>query len=338
MTETTVHFESRRRFVARVSALGGGAALNIFSKASCAEPPPDIERIRLVQAPTYCLAPQYLAEDLLRAEGFADIQYVNTVASIVPPLAVGAADISMLTVPDLVPAIDQGLDVIALAGVHAGCFELFGNDRIRAVHDLKGRNVATSGRGGADHILVSSMAAYVGVNPRDIVWIETSGPQENTELFKRGKVDAFLAFPPEPQLLRVRKIGHVIVNTVLDRPWRQYFCCVVAANRNFLDKYPIAAKRALRAFLKAADICAGDPERAARFFVDKGYDSRYALTLEIIKSLPFDRWRHYDPEDTFRFHAIRLHEVGMIRSNPEEIIARGTDWRFLRALKSELKA
>ena len=53
---------------------------------------------------------------------------------------------------------------------------------------------------------------------------------------------------------------------------------------------------------------------------------------------PYDRWREYDPEDTLRFYALRLHEVGMIGSSPKAILAEGTDWRFLNELKRELKA
>ena len=50
------------------------------------------------------------------------------------------------------------------------------------------------------------------------------------------------------------------------------------------------------------------------------------------------RWREADPEDTLRFHALRLHELGMIKNTPQKIIAQGTDWRFLKELKRELKA
>jgi hypothetical protein len=42
------------------------------------------------------------------------------------------------------------------------------------------------------------------------------------------KIDAFLGFPPEPQELRAQRIGHVLVNTATDRPWSQYFCCMLA--------------------------------------------------------------------------------------------------------------
>jgi NitT/TauT family transport system substrate-binding protein len=56
-----------------------------------------------------------------------------------------------------------------------------------------------------------------------------------------------------------------------------------------------------------------------------------------LKNLPYNRWRENDPEDTLRFHALRLHEVGMIKTNPQKLIGQATDWRFLNELKRELK-
>jgi NitT/TauT family transport system substrate-binding protein len=134
------------------------------------------------------------------------------------------------------------------------------------------------------------------------------------------------------------KIGRMIVNSAMDRPWSQYFCCMVAANREFIRKNPVAAKRALRAILKATNICALEPERTAHLLVDKGYTKNYDYALERLKDIPYGKWREYDPEDTLRFYGLRLHEGGLIKSNPEKIIAQGTDWRFLRELKKELKA
>jgi NitT/TauT family transport system substrate-binding protein len=71
--------------------------------------------------------------------------------------------------------------------------------------------------------------------------------------------------------------------------------------------------------------------------VAKGYEPRYDLAVEVLKTLPYNRWREYDPEDTLRFHALHLHEVGMTKSSPQKIIAQGSDWRFLTELKRELK-
>ena len=152
-------------------------------------------------------------------------------------------------------------------------------------------------------------------------------------LFIEGKADAFLGFAPQPQELRAKGVGRLIVNTGQDRPWSQYFCCSLAANRDFVAKNPVATKRAVRALLKAADICAREPERVATMLRARGYESRYEIGLEVLKSLPYNRWREANPEDTIRFHALRLHEVGMIKSSPQKIIAQGTDWRFLNELK-----
>jgi NitT/TauT family transport system substrate-binding protein len=147
-----------------------------------------------------------------------------------------------------------------------------------------------------------------------------------------------MPFPPEPQELRARRAGHVILNTATARSWSQHFCCMLATHRDFVRKHPVATKRVLRSILKATDICASDPERVARFLVDMRYETRYPIGLEVMKNTSYTRWRHDNPEDTLRFHALRLHEAGMLKSTPQKLIANGTDWRFLNELKQELKA
>jgi len=56
-----------------------------------------------------------------------------------------------------------------------------------------------------------------------------------------------------------------------------------------------------------------------------------------LSSIPYSAWREYDPEDTVRYYALRLHETGFIKSTPQKIIAEATDWRFLDEIKRELK-
>jgi NitT/TauT family transport system substrate-binding protein len=330
----------RRRILVRASTVGAGIALGL-SRTSRAEPPPETTTVRLLHAPAICVAPQYLAEEMLRLEGFKDIQFIQLDASYpgATNLAEGRADISMWDVPGLIPHMDAGKPVVLLAGVHAGCFELFGNERVHAIRDLKGKTLSVSVIGGSEYIYLSSMLSYLGVNPRkDVTWIQGSELRDSMRLFAEGAADAFLGFAPQPQELRAKGIGHVIVNTAQDRPWSQYFCCAVAANRNFVQQNPIATKRVLRAILKGAEICAAEPERAARYMADRGYEPRYEIGLEVVRSLPYRRWRDSNPEDTLRFHALRLHEAGMLSSNPQKLVAQATDRRFLDELRKELKA
>ena len=138
--------------------------------------------------------------------------------------------------------------------------------------------------------------------------------------------------------LRARQAGHVIFSGILDRPWSQYFCCMLSGYRPYVREHPVATKRVLRAILKATDFCAAEPMRVAQTLVDRGFSARYDYALQTLREVPYDKWREYDPEDSIRFYALRLHEAGMIKSSPQKIIADGTDWRFLNEIKRELKA
>jgi NitT/TauT family transport system substrate-binding protein len=100
---------------------------------------------------------------------------------------------------------------------------------------------------------------------------------------------------------------------------------MIFGHRDFVQRYPVATKRVLRAVVKASTVCALEPERGARFMVGKGYTERYEHPLATVKELPYGRWREYDAEDSVRFYALRLHEVGMIKSSPQKILSQGTD-------------
>ena len=191
--------------------------------------------------------------------------------------------------------------------------------------------------GSNNHALLTLLAAQVGLEPaKDIHWV-TDPSVKPIDLFVQGKIDALLAFPPEPQDLRARHIGQVIVNTAVDRPWSQYFCCMLATNREFAAMHPVATKRVMRAILKATDLCATEPARSAQWLADRALATRYDYAFQTLSENGY-KWREYDAEDTVRFYALRMHDVGFIRSSPQKIIADGTDWRFLNELKRELKA
>ena len=332
--------QNRRGFLTGLSAASAACLLNRRASAA-GEQPPETTTIRLGRISGICIAPQFVAEELLRAEGFTDVRYVKTEPGRgnSERLARGEIDFTLnFAGPTIVP-IDAGEAITVVAGVHVGCFELFGNERIDRIVDLKGKSVGVQGLGSTPHVFLTAMASYVGLDPaKDINWVMTPAPAKPMQLFIDGKIDAFLGFPPEPQELRAKKIGHVIVNSAVDPPWSQYFCCMLAGNTDFIDKYPIATKRVLRAILKAADLCISEPERVAQQLVDGGYTLRYDYALQTMSEVPYDRWRDYDPEDTVRFYALRLHEAGMLKSTPQKLIAQGTDWRFLNELKQELKA
>jgi NitT/TauT family transport system substrate-binding protein len=332
-------WHTRRGFVASVSA-AGAVGLISGAPALADEGPPETTTVRLTSASGICVAPQYLAAELLRADGFTNVSFVPGMKG--PPGAAmigrSEADFTSTFAGSVITRIDARDPLLVLTGLHSGCYELFANERVQTISDLKGKRVAVPSLGSSPYLYLSIITRYVGIDPRsDIEWV-TAPEGSAMELFAAGQADAFLGFPPEPQELRARGIGRVLLNTGIERPWSQYFCCMLLANREFVRNYPVATKRVLRAVLKAADYCAAEPTRAAQLLVERGFTERLDYATLTLNEVSFASWREYDPEDTIRFNALRLYEVEIIKSNPSKIIAEGTDWRFLNELKRELKA
>jgi NitT/TauT family transport system substrate-binding protein len=332
---------TRREFVSALTAAGASSVIGVRPESASAEPPPETSTLilhRNIVAGNVCTAPQFLAEELLKGEGFTDVRYARK-GGIEADKALAAGEMNMRAgfIGNHIIRLDAGDPIVVLTGLHVGCFELFASERVRTIRELKGKTVSVTELGSGRHTFLASAMAYVGLDPRKDVKFVNHPPAESMALLAEGKIDAYQAFAEEVQELRAKKIGHVVLSGTFDRPWSQYFCCVVVANKEFVGKHPVATKRALRAILKASSICALEPERAARFLVEKGYAREYDYTLQMLKELPSTRWRNVDANDTIRFYAVRLHEVGMIKSSPQKIIAQGTDWRFLNELKKELK-
>ena len=329
--------DSLRLIATGVAGLGLGRV-----GLGAAEPPPETTRLRLSRVPSACVAPQYVARTLLQAEGFQDVQYVGegTSQSGLPgarAMGAGETDITTNFAAPLVLALDAGVPIVVLGGVHAGCFELIGTRAVRSVKDLKGKTVATLGEGSAQYVFLSSILASVGIDPRhDVRWLDLPGAESKGRLAD-GSIDAFLAFPPDGQELRAGKVGHVLLNSATERPWSQYFCCLVVANRDFAQRHPVATRRAMRAILKASEMCAADPDLGAMAYAAQGFSNDPRFVRQAIAELPYGRWRDLDPEETVRFYALRLREAQMVKSAPKRLIAQGTDWRFLEQLRREMK-
>jgi NitT/TauT family transport system substrate-binding protein len=333
-------FPSRRDLLLGTAATAAGGLVWSGQRppAQAQEASPETTRIRLSRPPSLCDAPEFVLDELLADEGITEVEYIVTDSGPILNEAIvsGRVDFAQHFSGPMVLELDRGRKITMLAGVHVGCFELFAKDGIRSIADLKGRSVGIAGLGSSAHVFVSAMAALVGLDPtRDIDWVTSADPKP-IELFLDGKVDAFLGFPPDPQRLRAQGVNHVIVNSAQDRPWSQYFCCMLAGNPEFVRTKPIAVKCVVRAMLRASDLCLSAPTRVARRIVDRGFASNYNYAIQTLSDVPYGKWREYDPEDTVRFYALRLREAGMIKSSPDRIIAHGTDWHFLREVRREL--
>ena len=347
--------QSRRHLLTNIAVAGatgfaGLTAAGLYGgrKSVAAEPPPEVTTIRFEKDSATCIAPQVFQE-LLHAEGVTDIRYVDLTEdhlrradaansdALTDMIARREVDFGRTFAPALMMGMNAGAPVMVLSGLHLGCFEVFGKKEIRSLGDLKGRAVGTYIYNSPDKPLLTIMLSLVGLHPnRDVRWVRDASLRP-MDLFVQGKIDAFLASPPELQEVRAKNIGHVIVSSITDRPWSQYYCCMLATNTEFARKYPVATKRVLRATLKATDLCVSEPDRVARLLIEQGYSTRYDYALQALSEIRYDVWREYDAEDTLRFYGLRLQEAGLIQASPQTLIAEHTDWRFLNELKRELK-
>jgi NitT/TauT family transport system substrate-binding protein len=343
------------RRTAEAAAVVAGAGLS----AACGPPrtgvpvpgatlsPPEVTTVRLVN-PSACDPPAALAKEFLLEEGFTDVQYVRVPATTTEWLTKGLADFSSGYGNLIATSVDLGQPYLALAGVHPGCLELFAAPGIATISDLRGKTVAVNAKNASDlfYGLFSILLAYIGMDPRtDVNFIEI-GPDIPAlrDAFLDGRSAAFIASAANgPQLRRNPKNpGKVILDTTMDKPWSQYYCCQLVANRDWARRNPIATKRVTRAVLRAADLVAKDKASAAHQYVAGGFFSTTPaatdedIVNETIRDLSYD-WRELDPEETLRFFALRLADAKLITSTSQQIIAQGSDFAYMRQLRTELK-
>jgi NitT/TauT family transport system substrate-binding protein len=321
-------------------ACGNGGGGGAKATAQKAEGPPETTSIRLYSLPdVQCIAAQYMAEPFLREEGFTDVQYPPfSSTAVLETLQKGQFDFVVAYTATLLPMIEAGAPLVMLGGVHVGCWQVFGTGNIKSLRDFKGKTVSIVNPRFNDGVFMAMTLNDIGLDINRDVNVVNYPPAENARILSSGEVDALVAFPPVSMDLRVKGIGKVVINSLTDPPWSKYYCCAAVTTRSWMEKHPVATKRALRAVLKGADVVARDPNGSARFMVDRGYSKNFDYTCDILKEIPYNRiWQDFDPGDSVRFYALRLKQAGLIKSTPEEIIKKGTDFRYLHELRRELK-
>ena len=157
--------QTRRRVLGGM-ALAVSTAVLPLRRAAALEPPPETTTVRLEKLPIICFAPQYVCDEMLRAEGFTDIRYVETTPQgISEDLGHGRVDFAANLIPSHLTAFDAGAAITIVGAVHAGCYELFAREGIGGIADLKGKSVGLYG--GLD--LIFAMVAYVGLDCEPVV-------------------------------------------------------------------------------------------------------------------------------------------------------------------------
>src|SRR5882757_11229728 len=146
-------WQDRRRILVGLSALGSASLIGPPS-SSAQDERLETSSIRIAKIAGICIAPQYVADELLRAEGFTDIRYVAVETGIPGALALARGEIDFTTnyTPPLIITIDAGEPITIVGGEHVGCFEVFAREGIRSILDLKGKAVGVQALGSSQHV------------------------------------------------------------------------------------------------------------------------------------------------------------------------------------------
>jgi NitT/TauT family transport system substrate-binding protein len=186
--------QTRRRFLGGIAAAGAAGLLRA-RHAEAADGPLETTTVRLAKG-ALCLSTLYIAEEMLRAEGFTEIRYIEEGRIPIRPVTQGEVDFSAAYANSCVRAIDAGEPIMVLSGVMVGCFELFAREGIDSVTELKGKSIGVGAAGSLSQQLVTLITAQVGLDSvKDVQWV-TDPSVKPIELFVQGKIDAFLGFPP----------------------------------------------------------------------------------------------------------------------------------------------
>ena len=286
------------------------------------------------------MPPSYVAGELLRAEGFADVRYVDGEATSTRRCDWRAAssDFDWNFAATFIASIEAGAPIKVLTGLHSGCLELIANDSINSIADLRGKKVGVYSLTSSPHLLVTLMAAYVGLDPaKDIEWVTERG-HDPMELFV-ARQDRCV--PRHP----ARAAGTARPQDRPHDPQQRGRPAVVAVFLLHAGRHADYVSR-LSGRDQAGDAGHAQGRRSVRrrpamrrrgAWSRAGSPTSYDYALQALNDVRYDRWRDFDPEDTVRFYALRMQETGLIKSSPQKIIAKGTDWRFLDELKRELK-
>jgi NitT/TauT family transport system substrate-binding protein len=175
--------QNRRTFLAGLSAAGAAGMFNVRASYAAGEPPPETTAVRLPKFfPAGCDTPQYIATELLRSEGFTDVRYIEGESGVDTSVGIarGELDFDWNYAAINIASIEAGAPIKVLAGMHSGCLELIANDSVRSITELKGKKVGVFALSSSPHVLVTLMAAYVGLDPvKDIEWV--TDPKENLD-------------------------------------------------------------------------------------------------------------------------------------------------------------
>lgn len=332
-----------RRSAGVAAVLGAGRLLGMTTRTRQAVaspaplPTPETTTIRI--GCNSCDAPIMIAEYYLRQEGFTKVEVTDGAAG--QTLANGRIDMDVMFPSSLANNLEQGQRVVALAGLHPGCAEIWAPQHIRSLKDLRGKTIVVRSKvlGNLGYTYPAIVLKHAGVDPADVNFV-VQADADPVRLYLDGKNDAVFVATTGAAALAANPAnkGHIVHSQINDNPWAKLDCCLLVTTREWYRANPAATKHALRAIFRSADFQPHNRAGAVKFATGNGLfggPKNYQNVLSAANMVPAN-WRELDAEKSVRFHGRLLADVGMLKISVDELVT-AVDLRILRELRAELK-
>jgi sulfonate transport system substrate-binding protein len=272
-------------------ALGLGCLL-LLPLAACQRPmentSPAPEKVTIAYAtmPHSALFLVALKQGFFLAEGLEVIAQAHEFGKLaLDSLLGGKADVATAADTPIMFAVTRGQKIYTLAiltTVNKATAIVARKDRgIASPEDLKGKRIGVA-RGTTAEFFLDSFLSTRGIERREVRIVDLR-PNEMPEALSRGKVEAVSTW--NPALKNSQKaLGDKALVFYDETIYSDIFC--LAARSSFIEKYPGAVKKVLRALLRAEAFTKRNPLEARRLIAQfTGTDQR--LLEEIWDSFDF---------------------------------------------------
>lgn len=226
------------------------------------------KQVRVVHPPVGDMWPYFIAkkEGLFAKHGL-DVQLnVLGVSSNVPAaLASGSAELGVLTFSTLLPAIENGIDLVTVAGGTItdenliSAFVIKPDSDIKTAKDIEGKKVGVPGIGAFLQVLFSEWMTLKGGDYKKVTFVEVPFPQMY-DVLRAGTVDGIIVVEPFFSRIIGAKAGVMKADVAKEQP-QKYRVLAVAASREYATKNPDTIKALRAALNEAVEMHAKDPEK-----------------------------------------------------------------------------
>ena len=189
------------------------------------------------------------------------------------------------------PAIEQGLDLKIIGGLHKGCIRLVvpPDSDIKTSADLKGKRIGIYEQGGTPQSVATVILANADIDPQTEVEWKVYPLDQMTQAVSKGEIDAFVAWDPFGTLAQKNEGYTALSDIATDPLFADRSCCFLYASGAAISKEPDKVKAIANAYKKSTEWIQANPEETASIIIDKGYvaaDDK-ELIVELLKSYEY---------------------------------------------------